>query len=81
MLEAGQSICTILQTASATAAKSKAGTISLDLSTYQAKKIEAEFKKTSIITSVALAVRGNRKDKLGFNWADTERCGLSEPHL
>ena len=28
-----------------------------------------EFKETSVITSVALAVRGNRKDKLGANWA------------
>ena len=81
MLEAGQSICTIFQTASATAAKSKAGTISLDLSTYEAKKIEAEFKKTSVITSVALAVRGNRKDKLRSNWADAGKCGLSEDDL
>ena len=80
MLEAGQSICTIFQMASATAAKSKAtgkgsafagsGSISLDLSTYKAKEIEEEFKKTCVITSVALAVRGNRKDKLGSNWAD-----------
>ena len=73
MLEAGQSICTIFQAASV---KSKAtgkgsavvagsGTISLDLGTYMAKEIEDEFKKTSAITSVALAVRGNRKDKLG----------------
>ena len=75
MLQAGQSICTIFQTASSTAAKSKvttkgsavagSGTISLDLSTYKAKEIEEEFKNTSVITSVALAVRGNRKDKLG----------------
>ena len=76
MLEAGQSICTIFHSASATAAKSKAagkgsavvagsGTILLDLETYKAKEIENEFTKTSVITSVALAVRGNRKDKLG----------------
>ena len=84
MLEAGQSICTIFQAASATAAKSKTatkGSISLDLETYKAKEIEDEFKKTSVITSVALAVRGNRKDKLGSNWADAERCGLSEHEL
>ena len=81
MLEAGQSICIIFQVASATDAKSKTtakGSISLDLETYKAKEIEDEFKKTSVITSVALAVRGNRKDKLGSNWADAERCGLSE---
>ena len=60
MLEAGQSICTIFQAASATAAKSKTatkGSISLDLETYKAKEIEDEFKKTSVITSVALSVR------------------------
>ena len=77
MLEAGQSICTISQAESAAAAKSKvtakgsavarSGTISLDLSTYKAKEIEEEFKKTSVITSVALEVRKNRKDKLGSN--------------
>ena len=72
MLEAGQSICTIFQAASASAAKSKttkgsavvagSGTISLDLGTYDGKVIKEEFKKTSVVTSVALAVRGNRKD-------------------
>ena len=84
MLEAGQSICTIFQAASATAAKSKTtakGSISLDLETYKAKDIEDKFKKTSVITSEALAVRGNRKDKLGSNWADADRCGLSEDEL
>ena len=91
MLEAGQSICTIFQAASAAAAKGKvtakgsavagSGTISLDLSTYKAKEIEEEFKKTSVITSVALEVRKNRKDKLGSNWADPERCGLTEDEL
>ena len=76
MLEAGQSICTTFQAASATAAKSKAtksGTISLDLGTYDAKVIKDEFKKTSVTTSVALAVRENRKNKLGSNWADADR--------
>ena len=80
MLEAGQSICTIFQAASATAAKSKTatkGSISLDLETYKAKEIEDEFKKTSVITSVALAVRGNHKKKLGSNWADADRSRLS----
>ena len=84
MLEAGQSICTIFQAASATAAKSKAtksGTISLDLGTYDAKVIKDEFKKTSVTTSVALAVRENRKNKLGSNWADADRCGLTEDEL
>ena len=84
MLEAGQSICTIFQAASATAAKSKAtksGKISLDLGTSDAKVIKDEFKKMSITTSVALAVRENRKNKLGSNWADAERCGLTEDEL
>ena len=30
---------------------------------------------------MALAVRGNPKDKLGSNWADHERCGLPEDGL
>ena len=84
MLEAGQSICTIFQAASASAAKSKTatkGSISLDLETYKAKDIEDEFKKTSVTTSVALAVRGNRKEKLGSNSAEAARCGLSEDEL
>ena len=91
MLEAGQNICTNFQSASATAAKSKttrgsaavsgSGTISLDLGTYDAKVIKDEFKKTSITTSINLAVRENRKNKLGSNWADSERCGLTEDEL
>ena len=77
MLETGQSICTIFQAASASAAKSKttkgsavvagSGTISLDLGTYDDKVIKDEFKKTSVVKSVSLAVRGNRKDKLGYS--------------
>ena len=31
--------------------------------------------------SVALAVRQNRKDKLGTSWADASKCGLSETAL
>ena len=91
MLEAGQSICEIFQAASAAAAKVKvtargsaipgSGTISLDLSTYKDKDIEEKFKETSVITSVALEVRKNRKDKLGSNWSDPERCGLTEDEL
>ena len=49
MLEAGQSICTIFQAASASAAKRKTatkGSISLDLESYKAKDIEDEFKET-----------------------------------
>jgi hypothetical protein len=86
MLEAGQSICTIFQAASATAAKGKAtrgpavvagsATISLDLGMYEAKEIKDEFKKRSVIKSVALAVRGNRKDKLGSDWADASQALL-----
>ena len=75
MLEPGKSICTIFQAASATAAKSKAtksGTISLDLGTYDAQVIKDEFKKTSVTTSVALAVRETRKNKLGSNWEDAD---------
>ena len=57
------------------------GTISIDIETYKIKEIEDGFKRTSVITSVALAVRGNREDKLGSNWADHERCELSEDEL
>lgn len=45
-------------------ASANVGTISLDMETYSAKYIEAEFKKTSMFTTVAPAVRGNRKGKL-----------------
>ena len=37
--------------------------------------------ETSVLTSVALAVRGNRKEKLGENWADLEKCAMSEDDL
>ena len=53
----------------------------MDVGTYKVKEIEDGFKKTSVITSVALAVRGNHKHKLGSNWADAERCGLSDYEL
>ena len=86
-LEGGHSICTLFQSASTASAKinakasGKAGTISLDIETYAAKDIEAAFKKTSVLTCVALAVRGNRKEKLGENWADHDKCGMSEDDL
>jgi hypothetical protein len=86
MLE-GHGICNIFQAASAASAELKAkatgtaGTISLDIETYAAKDVEAEFKKTSVLTSEALAVRGNRKEKLRANWADHEKCGMSEDGL
>ena len=51
------------------------------MSTYKAKDIEEKFKQTSVITSVALEVRKNRKDKLGSDWSDYERCGLTEDEL
>ena len=77
-LEAGQKNGGIFQAASDTAVKSKAigkgsavvagsGTISLDIRIYEIKEIRDG---TSVITSVALAVRGDRKDKLGSNRAD-----------
>ena len=84
MLEDGHGICAIFQAASATAANSKAtgsGTISLHKETYKKKEIEDEFKKTSVITSVALAVRRNRKERLGASWTDAHKCGLSEDAL
>ena len=76
MLEGGHGICAIFQAASAAAARATTrsatatATISLDITTYNKKEIEEEFKKTSVLTSVALAVRQNRKDKLGTSWAD-----------
>ena len=60
MLEGGHGICAIFQAASAAAARATrsgtTGTISLDIETYTKKEIEEEFKKTSVMTSVALAV-------------------------
>ncbi len=87
MLEGGHGICAIFQAASAAAARATTrsatatATISLDIKTYNKKEIEEEFKKTSVLTSVALAVRQNRKDKLGTSWADASKCGLSETAL
>ena len=53
----------------------------LDIATYETKTIGTELKKTSVATSVSLAVRTNRKDKLGANWADHDRCGMTEDEL
>ena len=55
--------------------------MSLDIETYTKKEIEEEFKKTSVMTSVALAVRKNRKDMLGASWAKAAKCGLTETAL
>ena len=85
MLEGGHGICAICQVASAAAARATRsntmGTISLDIETDPKKEIEEEFKKTSVMTSVALVVRRNRKDKLGASWADAPKCGLTEAAL
>ena len=85
MLEGGQGICTIFQAASAASAKKTKGddkgTISLDITAYDAKTVASDFKKTSVTTSVSLAVRTNRKDQLGANWADHEKCEMSETDL
>ena len=85
MLEGGDIICKMFQEANAAAARSKTagktGTMSLDIESYEPKEVEAEFRKTSVLTSVALAVRGNRKEKLGENWADHEKCVMSEDDL
>ena len=64
MLAAEQSICTIFQAASATAAKSKttrgsaavagSGTISLDLETYDGKVIKDEFKRRRLSSRALL---------------------------
>ena len=53
----------------------------MEIETYTKKEIEEEFKKTSLMTSVALAVRKNRKDMLGTSWADATKCGLTETAL
>ena len=63
MLEGGHGICAIFQAASAAAARATnrsataTATISLDIGTYTKKEIEEELKKTSVLTSVALAER------------------------
>ena len=86
MLEGGHGLCAIFQAASAAAAKKAngdgtKGTISLDIAKHKEKDIEAEFKKASVTTSVSLALRTNRKDKLGANWADHEKCGMKPKEL
>ena len=91
MLEGGHGLCAIFQAASAVAAKKASGaaatrktakgTISLDITTYKDEEIKEELEKTSVPTSVSLALRTNRKDKLGANWADHEKCGMQEKEL
>ena len=71
MLEGGHGICAIFQAASAAAARA----------TRSGATATGTIKKTSVMTSVALAVRQNRKDKLGASWADAEKCGLTETTL
>ena len=78
MLEGGHGLCAIFQAASAAAAKKAKGdtkgTISLDITTYKDAEITAELEKTSVPTSVSLALRTNRKDKLdGATAQDTVR--------
>ena len=86
MLEGGHGLCAIFQAASAAAAKKAngdgtKGTISLDIAKHKEKDIEAEFKKASVTTSVSLALRKNRKDQLGANWADHDKCGMTQDEL
>ena len=85
MLEGGHGLCAIFQAANAAAAKKAAartkGTISLDITKYKDEEIKAELEKTSVPTSVSLALRTNRKDKLGANWADHEKCGMKQKEL
>ena len=86
MLEDGHGLCAIFQAASAAAAKKAVGdvtkgTISLDIAKHKEKDIEAELNKASVTTSVLLALRKNRKDQLGANWADHDKCGMKEKEL
>ena len=91
MLEGGHGLCAIFQAASAAAAKKAIGapatrsdtkgTISLDITSYEDAWIKKELEKTSVPTSVSLALRTNRKDKLGANWADHEKCGMKPKEL
>ena len=87
MLEGGHGICAIFQAASAAAAKKAVGApatrsdFSLDITKYEDAWIKKELEKTSVLTSVSLALRTNRKDKLGANWADPEKCGMKEKEL
>ena len=55
MLEGGDIICKMFQEANAAAARSKTagktGTMSLDIESYEPKKVEAKFRKTSVLCS------------------------------
>ena len=87
MLEGGHGLCAIFQAASAAAAKKAVGApatgsdFSLDITTYEDAWIKIELEKTSVLTSVSLALRTNRKDKIGANWADPEKCGMKPKEL
>ena len=70
MLEGGQGICTIFQAASAASAKKTKGddkgTISLDITAYDAKIVAADFKKTSVTTSMNVCEIQNRYSSLNM---------------
>ena len=80
----GNAICSIFQAANAKVAKSKSagagstrsstGRISLNITTYDKKEIKSEFEKASVMVSVTLSVRKNRKEALLTHFADPEKA-------
>ena len=87
---AGNAICDIFQKANAKATTSKStgaksskptGTILLDISTYDVEDIKVEFAKASVIVSVAVSLRQNRKERLGTNFADSDKLGVDQAGL
>jgi hypothetical protein len=84
-LDGGQGLCNLFLESSAAAARpatrTSKGTISLDISTYDEAKIKEKLKEASVLASVALSVRTNRKDRLGANYADHDKLGMSADEL
>ena len=84
-LDGGNGICAMFQAASAAAAKKSQsrgkGTISLDITAYKEPDIKTELGKSSVMASVSLAVRTNRKDTLGSHFADHDKLGMTADEL
>jgi hypothetical protein len=86
VVEGGDVLCAMLQTASAKAAKSTLtsgkGTVSTNVADYQKKDLQAAFTNVPVtVTSVLLELIANRKTVLVAHHADHEKMVMMEDEL
>ena len=85
VLEGGDDLCTMLQSASAKAAKSTVtfgkGAVSTNVADYQKKHLPTAFTNASVTTSVLLELIANRKTVLGAHHADHEKMVMTKEDL